>query len=86
MENEHISSRDLSRADGDKAPPDPSSTSHIGQKVEQGVIKKDEGISEQSAEWEDEQESVIPQPLESENAEEYLKHPSPESMNKADKD
>ena len=40
----------------DQAPVDPSNTSSIGQKVEQGVIDTKEGISEQSNEWEDKQE------------------------------
>lgn len=39
------------------APADPSDTTrHVGDKVEQGVVKIKEGITEQSTEWEDEQE------------------------------
>lgn len=48
--------QDPSRSRDGEAPPDPSNTSHIGQPIEQGVIKKKEGISEQSAEWENSQE------------------------------
>lgn len=64
------------------APPDPSNTSHIGQKVEQGVISKQDGISEQSSAWEDRQERNIPgESLIDENAERYIKDPSPEEKN-----
>lgn len=64
------------------APPDPSNTtSKVGQKVEQGVISKHKGISEQSAEWEDAQERQMPKQSSSEeNAENYLKNPSPEEF------
>jgi len=41
-----------------QAPVDPSNTSNIGQRVEQGVIDIKEGISEQSSEWEDKLERV----------------------------
>lgn len=64
-----------------EAPPDPSNTSHIGQQVEQGVVSKKEGISEQSAKWEDRQESDIPGTGISEEAEKYIKDPSPEELN-----
>ena len=40
----------------EQAPVDPSNTSDVGQKVEQGVIDIKKGISEQSGEWEDKQE------------------------------
>lgn len=65
----------------DEAPIDPSNTSNIGQKVEQGIIDIKEGISEQSSEWEDNQERNMP--LEENTAidskgENYLKSPSPE--------
>lgn len=67
------------------APPDPSNTSHIGQKVEQGVISKKEGISEQSSEWEDTQErGPVPESLVNDKAEKYIKDPSPEEMNHGD--
>ena len=67
-----------------EAPPDPSNTSNIGQPIEQGVISKKEGISEQSARWEDKQERGVPG--EGDNSmekrvENYLKNPSPEDMN-----
>ena len=66
----------------DQAPPDPSNTSNVGQKVEQGVINIKEGISEQSGEWEDKLERTIPERnAESEKAKNYLKNPSPEEMN-----
>ena len=64
-----------------EAPPDPSNTSHIGQQVEQGVISKKEGISEQSGKWEDRQESDIPATGINEAAEKYIKDPSPEEVN-----
>lgn len=69
-----------------QAPVDPSNTSNIGQKVEQGVIDIKEGISEQSSEWEDKLERNIP--LHggiSDKAEHYLKDPSPEEMDHNDK-
>lgn len=44
----------------DQAPVDPSNTSNIGQKIEQGVIDTKEGISEQSGSWEDVQERSRP--------------------------
>ncbi|MDB5247229.1 MAG: hypothetical protein JWQ40_1623 [Segetibacter sp.] len=67
----------------DQAPVDPSNTSNLGQRVEQGVIQTKEGISEQSAEWEDRQERDIPKNTGvSEKAESYIKDPSPEEMNK----
>ena len=64
------------------APPDPSNTSHIGQKVEQGVISKNEGISEQSGAWEDRQERPsVDNSLIDEKADRYIKNPSPEEKN-----
>lgn len=66
----------------DQAPVDPSNTSNIGQRVEQGVIDTKEGISEQSSEWEDKQERTIPQNSGiNSKAESYIKDPSPEEMN-----
>ncbi len=64
-----------------EAPPDPSNTSHIGQQVEQGVISKKEGISEQSAKWEDSQEADVPTSQIDPAAEKYIKDPSPEEVN-----
>jgi hypothetical protein len=69
-----------------EAPPDPSNTSHIGQKVEQGVISKQDGISEQSSAWEDKQERNIPESLIDENADRYIKDPSPEEKNNEDQE
>jgi hypothetical protein len=60
---------------------DPSNTSGIGQKVEQGVIAIKEGISEQSGEWEDMQERGIPEGSERAGSETYIKDPSPEENN-----
>jgi len=86
MEN-NIESRDPNVTNPDKpnknqAPVDPSNTSNIGQKVEQGVIDIKEGISEQSSEWEDRQERSIPKNSGiSSEGENYLKDPSPEEMN-----
>ena len=63
----------------DQAPFDPSNTSNIGQRVEQGVISTKEGISEQSSEWEDSQERNIPKNAGiDDKGENYLKDPSPE--------
>lgn len=69
----------------DQAPVDPSNTSNIGQRVEQGVIDIKGGISEQSSEWEDKLERTIPTQGISEKGENYLKDPSPEEMNSEDK-
>lgn len=44
---------DPSKSHDGKAPEDPSNTSHIGQRVEQEIISKKEGINLQSSEWED---------------------------------
>ena len=63
-----------------QAPVDPSNTSGIGQKVEQGDIDTKEGISEQSSEWEDRQERGIPA-NDTNRAKTYLKDPSPEENN-----
>jgi hypothetical protein len=65
----------------DQAPVDPSNTSDVGQKVEQGVVDTKEGISEQSSEWEDKDERGIPTRAENNRAESYLKDPSPEEYN-----
>jgi hypothetical protein len=71
----------------EQAPPDPSNTSNIGQRVEQGVIDIKEGISEQSSEWEDKLERTIPiKNKESDNVENYLKNPSPEEINPEEND
>jgi hypothetical protein len=64
---------------GDKAPADPSNTSHIGQQVEQGIVSKTKGITEQSSEWEDKKErDTTGESLIIEKADKYLKDPSPE--------
>lgn len=68
------------------APPDPSNTSHIGQKVEQGVISKQDGISEQSSAWEDRDERGIPGDLINDKAGKYIKDPSPEEKNDEDQE
>jgi hypothetical protein len=72
----------------DQAPVDPSNTSSVGQKVEQGVISTHRGISEQSTEWEDMHERNIPANPEGvgKQAENYIKDPSPEEMNSAEKE
>lgn len=64
-----------------EAPVDPSNTSSIGQKVEQRVIEIKEGISEQSNEWEDQEERKVPDRNQLNKAETYLKDPSPEENN-----
>ncbi len=54
MENNSNSKKvDPSKSHDGKAPEDPSNTSHIGQRVEQEIISKKEGITQQSSEWED---------------------------------
>ena len=54
MENNSNSKKvDPSKSHDCKAPEDPSNTSHIGQRVEQEIISKKEGITQQSSEWED---------------------------------
>jgi hypothetical protein len=66
-------------------PIDPSHTSDIGEKIETPIVKRDEGISGQSAEWEDQQErNVHSTGGVSPEAERYLKDPSPEEMNHED--
>ncbi|MCW3113748.1 MAG: hypothetical protein JWR18_2144 [Segetibacter sp.] len=65
----------------DQAPVDPSNTSSVGQKVEQGVVDTKAGISEQSGEWEDEQERSIRDNSTTTRAENYIKDPSPEENN-----
>jgi hypothetical protein len=67
--------------DKNQAPVDPSNTSDVGQRIEQGVVDTKKGISEQSSEWEDRQERTIPHPATPDRAENYLKDPSPEEMN-----
>ncbi len=49
-----------------------------------GVVSKKEGISEQSAEWEDIQERGIPAQNTGNKAERYIKDPSPEEINHED--
>lgn len=66
---------------GNDQPVDPSNTSSIGQKVEQGVVDTKAGISEQSAKWEDEQERSSTKDAPERRAEQYIKHPSPEENN-----
>lgn len=66
----------------EQPPVDPSNTSNVGQRVEQGVIDIKDGISEQSSEWEDVQErGMVPRSVGVDEAgEKYLKDPSPEEM------
>ncbi|GEO09549.1 hypothetical protein [Segetibacter aerophilus] len=65
----------------DQAPVDPSNTSSVGQKVEQGVVDPKAGISEQSSKWEDTQERSIPENSNAGRSENYIKDPSPEENN-----
>ena len=44
---------DPTKSHDGKAPEDPSNTSHIGQRVDQEIISKKEGVTQQSSEWED---------------------------------
>lgn len=81
-ENAHLTNPNNPGEDG--TPVDPSNTSNIGQKVETGVVSKKEGISEQSAEWEDIQERGVPGQSISSEAERYIKDPSPEEINHED--
>lgn len=66
--------RFVADSQGPDAPVDPSHTHPEGQPVEQGIIKIKEGISEQSAQWEDQDE----RDQFKEKTETYLKKPSPE--------
>lgn len=61
----------------DPMPTDPSDTGGIGQNEGQGIIKIKEGLSEQSAKWDDEvqKEKIRDKEKAIEN---YIKHPSPE--------
>lgn len=80
MSDPNVTNPDIPRKD--QAPVDPSNTSSIGQRVEQGVIDIKEGITEQSSEWEDEQERKIPHNTGlDEKGEIYIKDPSPEELN-----
>ena len=72
---------DPSLSHGDKPPADPSNTSHIGQNVEQGVISKNTGITEQSSTWEDAQDE-LDEDLIDPAADKYIKNPSPEDESK----
>lgn len=66
----------------DQAPVDPSNTSSIGQRVEQGVIDIKGGLYEQTNEWEDKQERSIPRKEEnSKKVENDLKKPWQEGTN-----
>lgn len=65
----------------DQAPVDPSNTSNVGQKVEQGVVDTKAGISEQSTEWEDQEERSTRTNNETTRAENSAKNPSPEKNN-----
>ena len=70
---------------GSTQPIDPSNTSHIGQKVEQGIVSKEDGITEQSSKWEESQEkSPGDDPLIDEKAERYITDPSPEENSSQD--
>lgn len=85
--NNQIPGRNSNPANGgkDQASPDPSNTSNIGQKVEQGVIEIKEGISEQGSKWEDKTENNPTQKGGvSDKGENYLKNPSPEEKNSQD--
>lgn len=73
--------KEASSLSQDEQPLDPSNTSSIGQKVEQGVIDTKAGISEQSAKWEDEQERSSAKNVQENRAKQYAKHPSPEENN-----
>ncbi len=77
--HDEVNQQDQTISHGDKAPADPSNTSHIGQPVEHGVISKKDGITEQSSEWKDIPEKESPgESLISNDADKYVKDPSPE--------
>lgn len=76
---EPVDNLDPTISHGDKPPADPSNTSHIGQRVEQGVLSKKEGITEQSSDWEDKpQRDTTGESLIDPAADKYVKSPSPE--------
>lgn len=80
MNNDQESKKDPTIWHGDQPPADPSNTSHIGQKVEQEIVSKTEGITEQSnAEEDEETRNSNGESLISEEADKYIRHPSPES-------
>ncbi len=82
-----LENEDPTRSHHGEAPPDPSNTSNIGQPIEQGVISKKQGITEQSSDWEHLQDSNIPGEGDNsieEKVESYLKNPSPEDMTGSD--
>lgn len=75
----NIADKNLNNSKKDPLPTDPSNTGSIGQKVEQGVVNLQEGISEQSSKWEDTEERSIPTGMDhNDTSENYLKNPSPE--------
>lgn len=49
----NIKKIDPSKSHDGKTPEDTSNTSHIGQRLEQEIISKKDGINLQSSEWED---------------------------------
>ncbi len=64
---------------GKDAPVDPSNTSHIGEHIDQGIVSKKEGITEQSTEWEKlPEEEATGESYIDPNADHYIKSPSPE--------
>lgn len=65
-------------------PIDPSNTSSIGDKVDQGVISIKEGISEQINEWEEKPSPLVSKQKDDGEVENYLKNPSPEDNTIAD--
>ena len=68
----------------DAAPVDPSNTSDIGQRVEQGVISTHKGISEQSAQWEDRDEREIPkETVVEKKSEDFIRNARPEDLDRA---
>lgn len=67
------------KPEANQAPPDPSNTSNIGQRVEQGIIGTKDSLYEQGHEWQDKLERKIPENTGiTEKAKGYLKNPSPE--------
>lgn len=63
------------------APVDPSNTSDIGQRVEQGVISTHKSITDQSAEWEDKDEREVTANRSSNKpSDEEIKNKQPEEL------
>lgn len=79
MQNENAA-QDLNKdhsASDKYLPTDPSNTSDIGKSTDQGVVSKQEGITEQSSKLENDFDTTSHSLIDS-KADHYIKNPSPE--------